>query len=90
MGTPPVSNTGSLSSVSDKSSIDVMKEVLVLPSKVQKKLNPLSGKSVCITENHVLEELKAKEAEKLRLTEERRIKMDERAKKKEQREREKS
>ena len=86
IGTPPV---GSSSSASDKSSIDVMKELLILPSKVQKKQNPLSGKSVCVTENHVLEQLKAKEAEKLRIAEERKIKMDERAKQKEARQIEK-
>ena len=80
IGTPPV---GSSSSASDKSSIDVMKELLILPSKVQKKQNPLSGKSVCITENHVLEQLKAKEAEKLRIAEEQKSKwMKELSKKK--------
>ena len=60
IGTPPISNTGSSSSSPEKSSIDVLKEVLQ-----RCRRNSLSGKSVCITGNQVLEEMKAMETEKI-------------------------
>ena len=90
IGSPPVSS----SELSKSESSSSFKELLVLPkpnSKSQKKggRNALNSKTVCITDPKVLEELKAKEAEKADVEEKKRVKMVERAMKKELKEREK-
>ena len=91
----PHTSSSELSKSENSSSIDAVKELLILPkpnSNSQQKRqgrNALNSKSVCITDPEILEELKAKEAEKADVAEQKRMRMNERAKKKEQKEREK-
>lgn len=93
IGSPPASS--SEKSKSENSSlVDAVKELLVLPkpkSKSQKKRgkNALNSKTVCITDPEILEELKAKEAEKADEAEKKRVRIAERVKKKQQKEKEK-
>ena len=83
-----------MSKSESSASVDAIKELLVLPkpnSKSQKTKgrSALNSKGICITDPGVLEDLKKKEAEKADLAEQKRVRMIERAKKKEQKEREK-
>ena len=94
IGSSPASSSGLLSKSESSSSVDAIKELLVLPkpnSKSQKKKgrSALNSKGICITDPEILEDLKKKEAEKADLAEQKKVRMIERAKKKEQKEREK-
>ena len=67
IGSPPASSS---EKSENSSSFDAVKELLVLPkpkSKSQRKQgnNALNSRTVCITDPEILEQLKAKEAEKV-------------------------
>lgn len=83
------SSASAVGSKNSSSSSAVLREVLVLPQPkpaTGKRKKAINNKAICITELDVLEELKAKEAEKLEAEELRKQKQAERASKKLERE----
>ena len=79
---------------STKSNLDVVKEILTLPkprpsSQTRKGRKAVNATAICITDDHILEEMKRKKEEKEAAEEEKELRKIEREKKKQERAKEK-